>query len=217
MQTVPDRDVPLTAAAYGERYGIHAALVVAAIRDGVIPGERRGRVWYTDSTPPPAALVPARHEASDTRTGRTDAPSAADLPLVVRYTSPMYVNVLMGVIAAFIAVALASFAASWDVRELRGVGTRAAVLWLLWTRHRWARRAVYLWAGLLALGGAAGLATSAVGVPPVPIAVAVPMFSAFVVAGLFYLASVHRYIRVEPEHAAGVPTLEDIAREARLD
>lgn len=222
MPTVPGLRSPLTAAAYGERHGINATLVVAAIRDGVLPGVRHGRVWYAEDVPPPAALllqlapVPPPDAVPGPGFGRSGALPVEDRPLVARYTSQTYVNVLMGILAVLIAVDLVSFAVSWDAANLRGVGTRVGVAWTLWTRHRWARRAVTLWAGLLVIGGAAGLAVTGSGAPALPLAVGIPMFGALLAVGLFYLATIHRYIRIEPEQDAGVHTLEDVAREARL-
>lgn len=213
MPLVPGPAAPLTAAAYGDQHGVDAAIVVARIRDGTLTGAKHSGVWYVEDAPLPASL----------QAGQTAAPPAvaarpAD-PLVVWYESRTYVSILMGLLTVLVAVDLGSFALSRDPRAFRGVGTRVFVLWALWTRHHWVRRGIYLWAGMLAFGAVAGLVVLQIS-PGGGLAAAGPSllrFGAMFAAGAFYLATVHRYIRIGPAPDPGEASLEDIGREARLD
>lgn len=218
MPSIPGLASPVTASEYADRYGIADAIVVSRIREGTVKGAKYGGVWYAEDAPPdtePAALAVVRPE--DRVQERTRRP--ASLPKVIRYTSWPYVYSIMGLLAVVIAVDGVSFVFSHDVADLRGVGTRVLVLAALRTQHRWARRAVLFWAGSLVLGGGAGLflvltaGGAEAGVPWWGPA----LFGGSLVVGLFYLVTAHRYIKVEePADEDSPPTLDEIAREARL-
>lgn len=221
IPAVPGLTSPLTAADYGDRYGLDANVVVVHVRSGALAGARVGKVWYAEDVPPPASLLASREPLPISReTPRTErAGREPTRPLAVRYTSQTYVSVLMGLLAVMIAADVVSFALSPDGDALRGVGTRVFVVWALHTRHRWARRAVYLWAGTLTFAGAVGLSVLVArdGADLIARAPAALLFAGMLVCGVFYVATVHRVIRIEPEADPVSMSLDDIGREARLD
>ncbi len=217
MTSIPGLESPVTASEYADRYGVAAAIVVARIREGTLSGAKHGGVWYAEDVPPVVLpSVPAAVRAEDRLQEQTRRP--APVRKVIRYTSWPYVYSIMGLLAVALAADGVSFLVSHDLADLRGSGTRILVLVALRAQHRWARRAVLYWAASLVLGGGAGLAlvlpAGEAGVPVWGPA----LFGVSLVAGLFYLVTAHRYIKVEAPADADTPaTLDDIAREARLD
>ena len=217
MIPVPGLESPITAAAYDDRYGVPAVVVISRIRKGTLKGAKHNGVWYAEDAPPPADRTV--HTVAPPRTPAREPLSAAT-PNVVRYTSQRYVHVLMGVLAVLIASDLVSFLFSQEFQDLRGVGTRVFVLFALRTQHKWARIAVQVWSGGLIVAGVAGLSL-VLTADPEEFVVAwwgTLLFAASLVIGLFYLATAHRYIKVgRPVDEESPATLEALGREARLD
>ena len=213
MAPDPDRLVP--AAEYGERHGVSATAVVIAIRDGVLPGERRGRVWMARDVPLPDALRPRPSRAEPVQALPEAAPLREAPRRVARFESRLYVSILMALLGLSIAADVGLSVIEADASSLRGVGTRLGLLALLWRRHRWSRTAVQVWAAFAAIGGASGLAASAAAGTPAVDAGFVVFFAALLVVGLFYLTTAHRYIRIVDASPEAV-TLDGIRREADL-
>jgi hypothetical protein len=185
--------VKIPAADFAAEHGMPETAVVHRIKAGIYDGIEEDGTWYVlrRSTAASTSLdAPA--------SGRESAEPVAT-EKVARYTSRAYVNSILLFIGGLLLADVGMLVFGGEREAISGSGVRIFVFVLLWTRHRWARLAVQVWACFLVVGSAASL-YFLLSADPEEYTVAwwgPLLFGSFVVIGLGYLLTAHRYIKVE--------------------
>lgn len=189
-----DRRKRILASEYAAGAEILESAVISRIRSGIYDGYEQNGVWYVLVTEFPADSSVISAAASESEESLRTLPTSK----VVRYTNRLYVNAILGILGVTLVSDLVDlFSGAAD--SAGGIGMRAGLFALLWTKHKWARIALQVWAGFLALIGLGGLAMLQFADPAeYQITWWGPfLFGGFLLLGLSLLLTAHRYIKIE--------------------
>lgn len=185
----------IAAAEFAAARGIPESAVVHRIKSGIYDGAEENGVWFVIRRSSSVNPSPAPVESAP----GPERPHPTETKKVARYTSRAYVNSILILLGGFVLFDLMSLILSGDAESTRGIGLRVGVVVLLWTQHKWARLAVQVWAGFAVVTGAFGLFWL-LSADPTDYTVAwwgPFFFGSFIVVGVGYLLTAHRYIKVE--------------------
>lgn len=165
------------------------------IKSGIYDGVEEDGVWFVIRRNSSAKTTLVQVERSPEPGGLR----SIETKKVAHYTSRAYVNSIMILLGALVLTDLVSLIFNGEAESIRGIGLRVGVIGLLWTQHKWARLAVQVWVGFLIVAGAFGLFWIFSADPTEYTAAwrGPLFFGSFVVVGLGYLLTAHRFIKVE--------------------